>query len=302
MPAAAAAAAAIRWRLLTAIVFLMTFAIASAHMAMADPPALRYKTNPYKTTQDYDYTSPLSSSGSNYPCKGYQVDMGTSAGKSVATYSPGGTYTLKLDGSATHNGGSCQISLSFDKGKSWQVIKSFVGGCVKPDPGANQQFSFTIPKGTPSGDVLFAWTWFNNEGNREMYMNCAVVTISGGRRRDLVWPEELNSFQKRALGPNIFLANIGNGCTTVAGTDVEFPDPGSNIERGGSGKTAAPAGNCGKVVVSTGGGSGGSGGGKDCAYWRSQGYLCSEATGLTRWRRGLTLLATLIVGMLAMVL
>jgi hypothetical protein len=88
--------AAIRRRVLTVVVvFLMTFAVASAHMAMAQPPALRYKTNPYKTTEDYDYTSPLSSSGSNYPCKGYQVDMGTPAGQSVATYSPGGTYTLQ---------------------------------------------------------------------------------------------------------------------------------------------------------------------------------------------------------------
>jgi hypothetical protein len=63
----------------------------------------------------------------------------------------------RLDGSATHNGGSCQISLSFDGGSSWQVIKSFIGGCVRPDPGADQEFSFTIPKGTPSGDALFAW-------------------------------------------------------------------------------------------------------------------------------------------------
>jgi hypothetical protein len=87
--------AAVRKRLLTAVVFLMVFVVASAHMAMAEPPSLRYKTNPYKTTEDYDYTSPLSPSGDNYPCKGYHVDLGTPGGQSVATYSPGGTYKLR---------------------------------------------------------------------------------------------------------------------------------------------------------------------------------------------------------------
>jgi hypothetical protein len=138
-----------------------------------------------------------------------------------------------------------------------------------------------------------------------MYMNCAVVTISGGRRRALMPRESFNvlpeAVEKRALGPDIFLANLSNGCSTVEGTDVEFPDAGSNVERGGSGNTAAPVGNCGEVVIS--GGTGGSGGGKNCAYWRSQGYMCSQSTALSsRRRKALTLLVTLVVGMLAMAL
>lgn len=67
---------------------------ATAHMSMATPPPLRYKTNPYKTVEDYDYSSPLSPSGSNYPCKGYHKDLGTPSGKSVATYSRGGSYNI----------------------------------------------------------------------------------------------------------------------------------------------------------------------------------------------------------------
>jgi hypothetical protein len=212
------------------------------------------------------------------------------------------------------------MSLSFDGGQSWQVIKSFIGGCVKPDPSSDQEFSFTIPKGTPGGDALLAWlgfflfptlsptnpvldyrSWYNNQGNREFYMNCAVVTISGGRRA-LMPREEFNALpaavKKRALGPNIFVANLGNGCKTVEGTDVEFPDAGSNVERAGTGKTAAPEGSCGKVVISGDGG----GGGQDCAYWRSQGYICSQASGLSARRKGLTLFATLVVGLLAMLL
>lgn len=128
-----------------------------------------------------------------------------------------------------------------------------------------------------------------------MYMNCAVVTISGGKRK-LMPREEFNALpaviKKRALGPQIFLANLGNGCTTKAGSDVEFPDPGNNVEHGGAGKTAPPVGDCGKVVVSGGGGAGGN----DCEYWRAQGYYCSGAVGLEVQR---TIVVLAVVGVFA---
>lgn len=149
---------------------------ATAHMSMATPPSLRYKTNPYKTVEDYDYSSPLSPSGTNYPCKGYHKDLGTPSGQSVATYSRGGSYSIvyvyggdekwiifdakslyRLGGSATHMGGSCQISLSFDGGVTWMVIKSIIGGCANPDPSGSQEFGFTIPSNVQSGDALLAW-------------------------------------------------------------------------------------------------------------------------------------------------
>lgn len=74
-------------------------------MSMATPPSLRYKTNPYKTVEDYDYSSPLSPSGSNYPCKGYHKDFGTPGGRSVATYSPGGSYSIVYVYIQTQRGG-----------------------------------------------------------------------------------------------------------------------------------------------------------------------------------------------------
>lgn len=85
------------------------------------------------------------------------MDLGTPGGQSVRTYAAGGTYNLVLAGSATHAGGSCQLSLSYDGGKSWEVFKSFVGGCVMPEPGSSQTFKFTIPGGARSGEALFAW-------------------------------------------------------------------------------------------------------------------------------------------------
>jgi len=131
-------------------------------------------------------------------------------------------------------GGSCQASLSEDGGKSFRVMKSYIGGCPVPD----KAFTFAVPKEATSGPAVFAWTWFNNQGNREMYMNCASVTITDG------------GGGMGASYPYIFRANIGNGCTTEAGVDVVFPSPGMDVENVST-KTAPPIGNCGPVGANT---------------------------------------------------
>ena len=77
-------------------------------------------------------------------------------------------------------------------------------------------------------------------GNREMYMNCAVVTIDAPKKM----------VKRNLSGPPMFLANIGNGCSTPAGTDIVFPDPGSDVQYGGdASKRASPIGNCGAFVA-----------------------------------------------------
>ncbi|KAF8535015.1 hypothetical protein BDD12DRAFT_894370 [Trichophaea hybrida] len=250
-----------RCTIATTVLLLHFFlSVCTAHMVMSEPPPINYKTNPYYSTAkaDFDYTSPLTQSGSNYPCKGHLKDYNAPEGQSVRNYAPGGTYDLKIDGSAVHGGGSCQASLSFDGGNTWTVIKSWIGDCPHAS-GGTQDFTFTIPAGTPSGKAVFAWTWFNQIGNREMYMNCAVVTITGSKKNRL----------KRALsGPNVFVANIGNGCSTTAGTDLVFPDSGTDIQYAGDpSKRAGPAGTCsakqytgGGATVTTGGTGGSSSG------------------------------------------
>lgn len=77
-------------------------------------------------------------------------------------------------------------------------------------------------------------TWFNKIGNREMYMNCAPVTITNGGS---------------GLGtdyPRTFVAQIGtNECTIPEGIAVEFPYPGLVVQRGDGNKSAPPKGtNC----------------------------------------------------------
>lgn len=70
---------------------------ARANGPAAEPPPINYKTNPYYNTAkaDFDYTSPLTPSGSNFPCKGHLADYNAPEGQSVRNYAPGGTYPLK---------------------------------------------------------------------------------------------------------------------------------------------------------------------------------------------------------------
>ncbi|KAK4121763.1 lytic polysaccharide monooxygenase [Parathielavia appendiculata] len=234
--------------------------LAAAHMWVSNPPPFRSKNNPNANPAQIDYsiTAPLAADGSNYPCKGYHSDFGTAAGKSVATYAPGQAYEFTLEGGAPHGGGSCQVSLSYDQGKTFTVIQSLVGGC-----GFAANYKFTIPDDAPQGEAIWAWTWNNNIGNRELYMNCAAVTIGpGSAKRDV--EEERNLTQRATAAfssrPQVFLANINNGCTTTEGSDVQYPNPGPDVVTGGS-KLAPPVGNCGAGAgagagVGTGSGSG----------------------------------------------
>ncbi|OJJ65731.1 hypothetical protein ASPBRDRAFT_139491 [Aspergillus brasiliensis CBS 101740] len=201
---------------------------------MSDPLPIRSPLNTNSTIKDYSYTSPLSATGSDFPCKGYARDPFDS----VAEYTAGQEYAITLAGTATHGGGSCQISLSYDMGETFRVIHSILGHCPEP-----LHYSFRIPEDAPYGPALLAWTWFNKIGNREMYMNCAQVTIQSpktdvgtlqGETQQASWLER----------PPIFLANInGEGqCVTIEGEEVSFPMPGDSVEgtvAGGTGYTCS---------------------------------------------------------------
>ncbi|KAK4148505.1 hypothetical protein C8A00DRAFT_47647 [Chaetomidium leptoderma] len=240
---------------------LLTLALlgttATAHMQMTYPPPLKSKNNPNAGADvDYSMTSPLKADGSDFPCKGYLSLLGTPAGKPVAAWSAGGTYNFSIAGGAAHGGGSCQAALSVDGGKTFRVVHSYEGGC----PGQGESsFAFAVPPDTPAtttGGAVFAWTWFNHLGNREMYMNCAVVDITaagggghGGSGGNVAF----------ASRPGLFTANIGNGCTTVDSADVKFPNPGPDVDSGGS--ATPPVGSCGAGASSGGGSGSGSGSG-----------------------------------------
>lgn len=218
----------------TALAILSAAGFAAAHMEMKDPPPLRSKFNKFTTNTDYDMTAPLAPSGANFPCRGHLSVLGSPQAKPVADWAPGQPQSLTVVGGASHSGGSCQASLSFDNGKSWKVIHSWIGNC--PTSGESKD-QFTVPSDTPAGEAIFAWTWFNKVGNREMYMNCAVINITGGGKKKR---GSTQSFQSR---PDMFVANVGKGCGTTEGTDLMFPNPGPDVDME-SKKTSPPTGSC----------------------------------------------------------
>ncbi len=159
----------------------------------------------------------------------------------VDTYSAGSTMNYTIAGTATHGGGSCQISMSYDLGATWSVIFSQIGGCLID----GMTTTITIPTDAPSGQALFSWSWFNLLGNREMYQNCAVVTITNG-----------GAGLMADRYPTPFVANAGvNECVTIEATAVVFPNRGTNVVYGGSyasTKPITPAGFTGTNCVGPG--------------------------------------------------
>ncbi|OHE96732.1 endoglucanase [Colletotrichum orchidophilum] len=221
--------------------------LASAHMKMSSPV-------PYDAA-NLD-NSPLLGDGSNFPCKASSYNA---AGASNV-YAQGAKGELAFIGSAVHGGGSCQVSITYDakpnKNSVWKVIKSIEGGCpAKNTAGnlgdnANQQgkdtYDFTIPSDIPAGNGTIAWTWFNKIGNREMYMNCGPVTITGSAGSQAAY---------EAL-PNMLVANI-NDCKVTDSTDLKFPNPGSSVDIFASGKLTELPDNAACNALKAGGGSGG---------------------------------------------
>lgn len=182
-------------------------------------------------------TSPLASDGSNFPCKGYQNDRPIAP---VITYTPGEQYNMTLAGNTRHDGGSCQMSLSYDNGATFRVIKSMLGGCPLVST-----YNFTIPSYAPAGNALLGWSWQNKVGNRELYMNCAQVTIESSNASRTRRQDDTASFD--AL-PYIWRANLPglNECTTKEGEEPVYPNPGPDVEYGGTitAESAPTTGEC----------------------------------------------------------
>lgn len=219
--------------------------------------------------------SPLLADGSDFPCK---QRSGVYADTAANVMPLGSTQPLTFVGSATHGGGSCQISITYDQEPTtssvWKVIHSIEGGCpiqgVAGNNGDNANavdpstYSFTIPTDLPTGTATLAWTWFNKVGNREMYMNCAPISLTASSSKRSIEEDDLvanitqlvqrDTAAYDAL-PDMFVANIGNGCGTQDSTDLLFPNPGDSVEKLGTATSSAlatPTGSCQAVVAGSG--------------------------------------------------
>ncbi|KAI9654780.1 MAG: hypothetical protein M1821_005774 [Bathelium mastoideum] len=245
-----------------------------AHMIMQSPTPI---TN-------NDIKDPIESSGANFPCHGQPLSP--SGGVS---WSVGSTQNLSFQlgggaNTAVHGGGSCQVSVTYETDaekvkdpSNWYVIHSIEGGCPSitegnlnsatecgsiGQPDCVNSFPFEIPKELKNGQATMAWTWSNTIGNREYYMDCAYVDVTGGS-------DELGDL------PNLYVGNldgIQGSCTNAESTQVKYPQPGKYVTTpmpqkyplaapncpSGSDATQAPAGGSGSSG-SSGSGSSGSG-------------------------------------------
>lgn len=225
----------------TTLAASLLFLTTNAHMILQSPV-------PYADSKD---KSPLAADGSNFPCKSVPYTV-----TSMNDWPIGSSQTLQWSGTATHGGGSCQVSVTLDKAPTkssvWKVIYSIEGGCPDNVPGnlpdgdqkQRPAFNFTIPPELPNGEYSMAASWFNHVGNREMYMVCAPVKVSGGK-------DDTAAFNSL---PNMAIANVaGQGdCKTPEGFDYEFENPGKYKTKGGAGPFKPL---CGGAGGSSGGGS-----------------------------------------------
>lgn len=217
-----------------------------AHMELSWPYPLHSKFDPANHGSDqidWSMTSPLAADGSDFPCKGYQ----NGPLRTTASYTPGQQYNISLAGSAPHMGGSCQISLSYDHGATFRVIKSMIGGCP-----LTHDYDFTVPSYAPPGEALLAWTWQNSAGNREFYMNCAAVQVENAppssasrRRQSKRRGESFTTFEDL---PFIWKANMPSvtPCTTSEREQPVYPQPGPDVQYGAglTKESVATSGDC----------------------------------------------------------
>ncbi|KAK4193187.1 hypothetical protein QBC35DRAFT_527255 [Podospora australis] len=220
------------------------------HMIMNTPEPYGLKVgNPLLQVDPLNGNGPY-----QFPCQNnFALDTRTTIEAGTATL-------VNFTGAAQHGGGSCQFSITYDdpatgglnKNTKFKTIYTIIGGCPSSfsdeshnlpallsdasmrqdsvhcgnDSGVDctRQFLIPFPKFLKNGPATFAWTWFNKVGNREMYMNCAPVNITGGTDDD----EAVKDL------PNIFIANYPNdpavpNCATGEADDhidVNIPNPG----------------------------------------------------------------------------
>lgn len=199
--------------------FAALSSLAQAHLKISSPV-------PYnEATLD---NSPLvntkpGSSGSNYPCKvtaGGSYTITTENEMNV-----GEDQTLSFIGSASHGGGTCQLALTTSREPGptdeWKVFQIYEGGCPINGAGndGTSNFTYSIPNSIKNGQYSFSWVWYNRIGNREIYMNCAPITVKGSSASDMSGYNAL---------PNAYVINLPTSeCSTVEGTNQEIPFVGS---------------------------------------------------------------------------
>lgn len=138
----------------------------------------------------------------------------------------GEPQTMTFDGSASHGGGSCQLSITLDRrptaDSTFKTIASWIGGCpIDNSGGGTVPWNYTIPPEVPNGQATLAWTWVSRlSGQPEFYMNCAPITVSGGSDDT----EEFDNLE------DMFRVNLPSSeCGSRLSSNLDIPNPGKYV-------------------------------------------------------------------------
>ncbi|KAI8053185.1 hypothetical protein BDF22DRAFT_683158 [Syncephalis plumigaleata] len=175
------------WKKLTLITFLLlvTLQCVSAHMNPFSPICRGDKRNTEYKVPFYGIDAAIYGGkfDGKYPCR-YQEE-----GPITGKYTAGKNFTVEFMQGSPHMGGHCQFAFSYDKGKTWVVLRTVITMCFQGK--APYLYNVFIPKGAPNGRALFAWTYIPSGGRKEYYMTCADVEVSGGSEKGSITGPEL---------------------------------------------------------------------------------------------------------------
>ncbi|KAJ2692933.1 hypothetical protein H4218_006228 [Coemansia sp. IMI 209128] len=167
----------------------MLAGLSLAHMALISP-CPRYNARglncpeiPEGEEPDWTLIKPIGKAGEAYnPLCKHTTPTKTPS----AVWAPGQTIKVQFQGMASHSGGHGEFSISYDNAKTFVVVHQelkymFVDGpSLLSNKPTRLEYSIALPETLPGANhAVFAWTWVNASGNREFYMNCADVKISG---------------------------------------------------------------------------------------------------------------------------
>ncbi|OAQ35311.1 hypothetical protein K457DRAFT_898467 [Linnemannia elongata AG-77] len=197
----------------------------SAHIAMSNPPG---QAGPWSNDPRNDVHAWIGYNKKTFPCGGYKKGP-------VSTYKAGEVIPVRFwnfgvedyksfpprkgISQSRHGGGACEFSLSYDAGKTWNVIGQYTKTC----PDIYYEWPVLIPKNVPSCTdsnkclFSFSWTAYSTE---QFYHHCANVIIHGDDKKGILPELEMTVADVKQKGQKMDIHAVGDGkSTTSSGPD-----------------------------------------------------------------------------------
>ncbi|ORZ28978.1 hypothetical protein BCR41DRAFT_391392 [Lobosporangium transversale] len=172
---------------------------------MSNPPG---QAGPWSDNPSYEVHAWIGFKGKTFPCGGYPKGP-------VTTYRAGDIIQVRFWNhqvkdyqsfpppdnipQARHGGGACEFSLSYDGGKTWNVIGQYTKTCPDIYYEWPVQIPANVPSCTDSDRCLFAWSWTAYATN-QFYHHCANVVINSADPNGSLPPLEMTVTNVEQIG------------------------------------------------------------------------------------------------------